>query len=118
MSDPWREPKRYIGGRRPPSIEETKRKIAAHAQERMAHQAHAPIGLPFREPTEAFEANGESVKRDPEVSPQCRVRATEIITAGLRTLAKKYHPDRKGGSTEAMQEILEAVEFVREKIQS
>ena len=58
------------------------------------------------------------MKRDPEVSQQCRERATEIITAGLRALSRKYHPDLKGGSTEAMREILEAVEFLREKIQS
>jgi hypothetical protein len=108
----------YIAGRRPPSLEETKRKAAAHAQERMAHQAYAPIGLPFREPTEAVETLGEqSVKRDPEVSQQCRGRATEIVTVGLRALAKKYHPDR-GGTSAEMREVLAAVEWLREKMHS
>jgi hypothetical protein len=108
---------RHVAGRRSPSLEETKRKVAAHAQERTAHQACAPIGLPFREPTEAVEANGESVKRDLEVSPQCRVRATEIITAGLRALAKKYHPDR-GGRSADMREVLAAAAWLREKSDS
>jgi hypothetical protein len=84
----------------------------------MGHQPYAPIGLPFRELTEAVEANGEQpVKRDPELSPRCRERAAEIITVGLRVLARKHHPDLKGGSKEAMQEVLAAVDWLRKKIE-
>jgi len=39
---------------------------------------------------------------DPEV-------ALEVITAGKRALALKYHPDR-GGQTERMRKVLEAAE--------
>jgi hypothetical protein len=59
---------RHVAGRRSPSLEETKRKVAAHAQERTAHQAYAPIGLPFREPTEAVETLGERRRRGKKTS--------------------------------------------------
>ena len=40
--------------------------------------------------------------------------ANEIVSAGLRALALKRHPDVEGGSNDAMRELNEAVEWLRE----
>lgn len=40
--------------------------------------------------------------------------ANEVIGAGLRALAVRRHPDVEGGSNDAMRELNEAVEWLRE----
>jgi len=40
--------------------------------------------------------------------------ANEVISAGLRVLALKRHPDVEGGSNDAMRELNEAVEWLRD----
>ncbi|HMB84625.1 MAG TPA: hypothetical protein VKI40_11315 [Terriglobales bacterium] len=47
----------------------------------------------------------------PLVEPRTAL-VTELITAGYRALAMKYHPDR-GGNTESMQQVNAAVEKLR-----
>jgi hypothetical protein len=39
--------------------------------------------------------------------------ANEVISAGLRTLALKRHPDVEGGSNDAMRELNETVVWLR-----
>lgn len=47
------------------------------------------------------------------MTPRQKV-ANEIVSAGLRALALKRHPDVEGGSNDAMRELNEAVEWLRE----
>jgi GAF domain-containing protein len=44
--------------------------------------------------------------------------STEIVNAGLKSLAKQYHPDKTGGSSESMSRINAARDWLLARIQS
>ncbi len=48
----------------------------------------------------------------PEVSPAVHLMAQELISAGLRILTKRHHPDL-GGETRTMQVVNGAAEWLR-----
>jgi hypothetical protein len=48
----------------------------------------------------------------PRALPQPEVVA-EIVNAGYRALANKYHPDRPGGDPEKMVQLNNAIEWLR-----
>lgn len=53
----------------------------------------------------------------PSVAPEVHTAALEVISAGLRTLARAHHPDL-GGETAVMQSINIAVGWLRQLVRS
>ncbi len=45
-----------------------------------------------------------------------RAAAEQIISAGVRELAKKHHPDKGGGSSEIMTAVNGAADWLRDQI--
>jgi Putative quorum-sensing-regulated virulence factor len=60
----------------------------------------------------------EDRRREPAASrtaaPPIEI-VNELVGAGLRSLARKYHPDLAGGDTRKMQQINGAVDWLRER---
>lgn len=50
------------------------------------------------------------------LAPALRPVAEEFISAGLRAMARRYHPDIRGGSHESMVRVTEVAEFFRQQV--